>query len=118
MKKAYFNNSLMREKAFVMGIDPKILYKDIKSEEPVLVQGIIDALFIEDDEIVVVDYKTDSVERIENLKERYRAQLQLYGNAVEASFGKKVKELIIYSTKFQDELIIHQTKGCVEQEGE
>lgn len=35
-------------------------------EETVLVQGIIDAYFIEDDEIVLVDYKTVRYHRGEN----------------------------------------------------
>ncbi len=33
------------------------------SQERVLVQGIIDAYFLEGDEIVLVDYKTDRVRR-------------------------------------------------------
>ena len=39
-------------------LDPKW-----QCEENVLVQGIIDAYFIEDEEIVLVDYKTDFVRR-------------------------------------------------------
>lgn len=83
-----------------------------------LVQGIIDALFIENDEVVIVDYKTDSVEKLSDLEDRYKAQLELYGNAVKESLGKKVKELIIYSTKFGDELVMEYTGKCVEVKGE
>ena len=36
---------------------------DLWQGETVLVQGIIDAYFVEDGEIVLVDYKTDRVRR-------------------------------------------------------
>ena len=63
----------------------------------VLVQGIIDAWFIEDGEIVLLDYKTDRVEDEETLLRRYRLQLELYKRALEAATNKKVKEVYIYS---------------------
>ena len=66
-------------------------------EELVLIQGIIDAFFYEEDEIVIVDYKTDRIFRGEELAERYRAQLVYYGKALEMMTGKKVKERLIYS---------------------
>lgn len=66
-------------------------------EEMVLIQGIIDAFFYEDDEIVVVDYKTDRVHRAEELSEKYHAQLEYYEKALEMMTGKKVKEKLIYS---------------------
>ena len=107
MKKAYLEGKLFREKPFVMGIkacdiDPE----QYKSEELVVVQGIIDAWFIEDDEIVVVDYKTDSVNNIKDLDARYRSQLEYYGKALSDMTGLKVKQLVIYSTKFDQELVL------------
>ena len=60
-------------------------------------QGIIDAFFIEDDEIVLVDYKTDRVKTEDVLIGRYKKQLELYGKALESITGKRVKEKLIYS---------------------
>ena len=107
MKKAYSEGKLYREKPFVMGIpacdiDPE----QYKSKELVVVQGIIDAWFIEDDEIVVVDYKTDSVGNIKDLDARYRSQLEYYGKALADMTGLKIKQLVIYSTKFDQELVL------------
>ena len=68
-----------------------------KSSEPVLIQGIIDAYFYEEDGIVVVDYKTDYVKQGEELLEKYGRQLDYYETALEKLTGKKVKEKVIYS---------------------
>ena len=63
----------------------------------VLIQGIIDAWFIEGDEIVLMDYKTDRVKEADELIRRYQLQLDLYKRALEASTKMKVKEVYIYS---------------------
>lgn len=47
-------------------------------EETVLIQGIIDAFFEEEDGVVILDYKTDRVHAAKELKERYQAQLDYY----------------------------------------
>ena len=74
-----------------------------ESEEIVLVRGIIDVYFEEDDEgLVVLDYKTDKVHNIEELELRYKAQLEYYAKALEQLTGKKVKEKLIYSFTLQE----------------
>lgn len=67
--------------------------------EYIMVQGIIDACFEENDELVLVDYKTDSVSTgvREELTKRYRTQLQLYARALTQMTGKKVHEKLIYA---------------------
>ena len=71
-----------------------------KTNEPILIQGIIDAYFIEDGDYILIDYKTDNIPmKNENiLIERYALQLQLYAKALEKSTGKRVRESMIYST--------------------
>ena len=64
------------------------------------------AMFEEEDKIVILDYKTDAVNDMYELDMRYRKQLELYSQAVSASLGKEVKELVIYSTKFGKELML------------
>ena len=63
----------------------------------VLIQGIVDVWFLEDGEIVLLDYKTDMVSSEKTLTDRYAVQLELYKRALEAATGKKVKETYIYS---------------------
>ncbi|MDR3313082.1 MAG: helicase-exonuclease AddAB subunit AddA [Oscillospiraceae bacterium] len=62
-----------------------------------IVQGIIDCAFEENGALVLLDYKTDRVDSMEELRERYAAQLQMYRHAMERCFGLKVSELLIYS---------------------
>ena len=71
--------------------------------ETILVQGIIDAYFVEGGEIVLVDYKTDRVGRgqEEKLVSLYRVQLEDYAQALERMTGMKVKEKVIYSFALQ-----------------
>ena len=96
MKAAAEREELFTERPFVMGQSADEIEHD-GSDTMVLVQGIIDAFFIEDDEIVLLDYKTDVINSAEELKNRYQKQLDLYQCALEANLGKKVKEKLLYS---------------------
>ena len=119
MKKACEVGKLFREQPFVIGVPSNIdeyfgkLSEDDKLkvtvddiEDMILIQGIIDAYFIEDDELVIVDYKTDNRETIEKIGELYKTQLDYYAMALSRLTGKNVKEKIIYSTKFKTHLIL------------
>lgn len=94
----------MREVPFSYGVYTDEIYKDWKEEkEIVLVQGIIDLLLIEGEEVILVDYKTDrtqSFTSVEELKteaiKRYGIQLDLYSKAIEASMDKKVTSKFLY----------------------
>jgi helicase-exonuclease AddAB, AddA subunit, Firmicutes type len=100
MREAYIKGTLERERSFIMARPASEIYPDAHTEEPVLIQGEIDAFFEEDGGIVIVDYKTDRVDA-ENgekeLRKRYEKQLQLYADAVARGTGKKIREVIIYS---------------------
>lgn len=98
MQKAKEQGALYQEQPFVIGL-PGSEFPDADPEETVLVQGIIDAFFYEDGEVVVVDYKTDRVSRAQELVERYHAQLEYYDQALRMLTGRKVKERLIYSFK-------------------
>ena len=97
MERAEAGGLLHREQPFVLGVPAYEIRSDWQSEEMVLVQGIIDAWFEEDDGIVIVDYKTDRVRTMQALAERYHIQLEAYAKAVERLTGKPVKECGIYS---------------------
>ena len=97
MGDAYKTGNLMREKPFMMGVSAKELDDKFPDDEMVLVQGIIDAWFMEGDDIILMDYKTDHVLYEDDLVKRYKIQLDLYKRALEASTGKRVKEIYIYS---------------------
>ncbi len=83
----------------MMSVPAASLNERWAADETVVVQGIIDGFFREEDGIVLVDYKTDWVpEREEGfLKEKYGAQLDVYAEALERLIGGKMKEKIIHS---------------------
>ena len=104
MHQAAQKNLLKKEQPFVLGVDAAEIYPGEESTEIILVQGIIDAYFEENGELVVLDYKTDKVKSGLELKEKYHAQLDYYAKALEQLLGKKVKEKIIYSFTLGEEI--------------
>ena len=66
-------------------------------EEMVLIQGIIDVFWVEEDGIVLLDYKTDRVDSATRLRDMYKEQLDLYAEALERIFRLPVKEKYLYS---------------------
>ncbi|MDE5678822.1 MAG: PD-(D/E)XK nuclease family protein, partial [Lachnospiraceae bacterium] len=105
MRAAATSGKLYREQPFVYGISAARL-KDksrpdgenlFPAKETVLIQGIVDAFFEEEDGLVLLDYKTDVIKAPEELVKRYRVQLDYYEEALESLTGKKVKERMLYS---------------------
>ncbi|MCL2859464.1 MAG: UvrD-helicase domain-containing protein [Oscillospiraceae bacterium] len=72
----------------------------------ILVQGVIDLYFEEDNELVLVDYKTDYIVEAELIINKYKEQLGLYKKALEEATGKKVKAVYLYSIYLNKELEI------------
>lgn len=97
-------NRLFKEQPFVLGVPATDLWKEEEEGELVLVQGIIDVYFEEEDGLVVLDYKTDRVRESRELVERYHGQLDYYARALEQATGKTVKEKIIYSVTLGEEI--------------
>ncbi len=71
---------------------------DIYDDETILLQGVIDCYFEEQDGIVLVDYKTDHLpgEGSGVIRDKYRTQIEHYTRALEKITGKRVKERYIY----------------------
>lgn len=106
MAKAAAESTLHLEQPFMLGFSAKEIYPGQGSQEMIIVQGIIDAFFLEEEEIVLVDYKTDLVEKgqEQSLVKKYQIQLDYYAKALERLLGKKVREKIIYSFALGKEL--------------
>ena len=109
MKKAAKNAKLYKERQFVTGVPFSEMDKEAKTDDLVVVQGIIDVYFDEEDGMVLVDYKTDRVKEGEEgiLIHRYHAQMESYKQALEKITGKNVKEIYIYSVTLQKTIMVH-----------
>ena len=100
MKEAAQRGQLYREQPFVIAMPANQMKKEYETEEEILVQGIIDAYFEEEDGLVLVDYKTDKVQKGQEkeLIEKYKVQMRYYKKALEMITDREVKEIYIYST--------------------
>ena len=88
-----------REKPFYINIPAKDIYEE-EIQENILVQGIIDLYYInKNDELILVDYKTDYVEKGKEIElvNKYKNQLNIYEKALEKALNKKVTKKYIYS---------------------
>ena len=95
-----------KEKAFYINLPADYIYNNGLKDE-ILIQGIIDLFYInEQDELILVDYKTDYVKDEEELLEKYNKQLELYEMALEQSLNKKVSKKYIYSTHLNKEILL------------
>ena len=106
MCKAAKRGQLSLEQPFVLGISADRLNNKFPKEETVLIQGIIDAFFVEDGKIVLMDYKTDAVSSKQALIDRYELQLDYYREALEKITGMKVEQKLIYSFALNETVIL------------
>ena len=98
---------IKKETPFYTYINTKEIYNTQNSEN-ILVQGIIDLYYInQQNEVILVDYKTDYVEGSgEELIDKYKVQLEIYKKALEESLKEKVKHVYIYSIYLNKEIEI------------
>ena len=116
-----------KEEAFYINVPAKDVMKT-DLDENILVQGIIDLYYItKEDELVLLDYKTDFVPQKEPvpmeqetkithpneksaeemLIERHKPQLMLYKEALESGLNRKVDRVWIYSTGLGKEILVN-----------
>lgn len=93
---------IWKEKQFIYLAHANDVAESYPEDEDILIQGIVDTFFLEEDGLVIIDYKTDYVspenpeESIRQIKARYTKQLDLYEEALYQITGIPVKEKVIY----------------------
>jgi len=95
-------SKVYKEKEITFEIPSNYYDKTIKSGN-ILTSGVIDLLFIKDNVYHIVDYKTDKVDSLDELIDRYKVQLDLYEIGIKNIYNaKKVKKYIysIYLNKY------------------
>lgn len=84
--------TVWREMKFIVSANEQDLPSDAS-----MIQGIADCVFVEDGQVVILDYKTDYTKDGEDIKARYAPQLAIYYRAVGQITGMPVKECVLYS---------------------
>ena len=101
------SSSLLREESFLCGFTPQELHslvphfqvpEEADEDELIIVQGVIDAAFLEDGQWILIDYKTDRYFSAETLA-MYQTQLAIYGQALGRITRRPVKEKILYQVR-------------------
>lgn len=93
---------VVRELPFSLKLPVHAIHPDWKGqEEMIMVQGVMDCLYLDEDGWHLLDYKTDRLsgrfhseeEALRHLKERYRVPMTLYQQAIERIWKQKVSEV-------------------------
>lgn len=88
---------IRKELPFSLLVPASEYYRHCEKGETVFLQGIIDCLLIEEEGLVIIDYKTDRVAAPGILRDRYRPQLLVYREAMETILQKPVKAMALWS---------------------
>jgi len=94
------SETVKREMRFLTELPAKTVNSELSNQfdsENIIVQGAVDICFIEDDGVVILDFKTDRTDDPQDLINAYSEQLRIYALACEKIFEKPVKETKIYS---------------------
>ena len=105
-KRLIASKRVERELPFSMLFDGNRVYPDVEAGERLFLQGIIDTAFVEDDQWILVDYKTDRVKSGDELVHRYKIQMDLYKEALETLTGMPVKASYIYSFRLHEAILL------------
>lgn len=91
------SSNILREFKFSI-LDDASRYGDGLEGEQVLLQGVVDCALVEDDGLIVVDFKTDYVtdEMLPILTGRYQAQVEAYADALSRIYECRIKEKYLY----------------------
>ncbi len=102
-ERIFKSKNIYKEQIFTLGLPFKEVYPDITEsgvdiDKNIIVKGMIDCFFEEEDGCVLIDFKTDLVteDTIDTVAELYRIQLELYARAIKQGFGKDVTEIYLY----------------------
>lgn len=103
-KRLLNSQRVMKEYGFSVLRKAGEFYPELSGElknEQIVIEGKLDCAFLEDDGIVLIDYKTDNISDENKLLEMYKSQLDVYKSALEECEGVPVKEVYLYSFKLK-----------------
>ncbi len=91
------SKTVLREFKFSI-LDAGEHYDPILQEEAILLQGVVDCAIIEEDGILLLDFKTDRVtlETLHQRAEHYRPQVLAYAHAMARIYERPVKQALLY----------------------
>ena len=88
---------ILREDKCSVKLPVKNISCDFNYSNEIIVQGAIDCLFMENNNYVIIDYKTDRITNKTDFVNKYFVQLDIYKQAIEQIKNINISELGIYS---------------------
>lgn len=99
---------IRKEMPFSILLPASSFYPNCEEGEKIFLQGVMDCLIENEKDIIIIDYKTDRTLSEEDLKDHYKVQLQVYGEAAEKLLGKPVTHLYLWSFTYGKALKIEK----------
>ncbi len=111
-KRVQASETVSREFPFSVLSEARRFYPEAPEGEEILLQGVIDCWFEEEDGITVIDFKSDRVspQQLEERAEEYRGQLATYAYALREMTGKPVQRQILYFLRSHTEIDLAPSK--------
>ena len=88
-------DNVKREQSFYAEVNGRDVRQDYDGD--ISIQGQIDMYFIENGEIVVIDYKSDTIDNLAKEQKNYEFQVEIYTKILEKLTGMKIKEMYLYA---------------------
>lgn len=104
-KLIYFSNSDLYKQCLTMKIEKEFPFT-VKRENDLL-QGTIDFLAYNDNEVILIDFKTDQNSTEKELIDHYQSQLNLYHEALKVIFPNLLIKIFLYSFELGHEILIN-----------
>lgn len=90
-------SAIRKEMPFSILLPARSFYPECEEGENIFLQGVMDCLLEYEKDFIIIDYKTDRTMTEEELKNHYKIQLQVYGEAAEKLLRKPVSHLYLWS---------------------
>lgn len=91
------NTKIFKEQQFIIKDKHCNLIDGSSDETKVMVQGVIDLMLVTGGKAIIIDFKTNRTNDIEDLKSKYRLQLKLYKYALSNAKNVNVEDTYLYS---------------------
>lgn len=104
------STQIFKEFRFTVKINASLVDDTLQppfDSQKILLQGAVDLAYLDDNNnLVIVDYKTDKVNDSDVLREMYGKQLEIYKNAMEQCTDYKVSKCFIYSVHLGTQVLV------------
>ncbi len=91
------NTKIFKEQQFIIKDQHCNLIDGSSDETKVMVQGVIDLMLVTGGKAIIIDFKTNRTNNIDDLKNKYKLQLKLYKYALSHGKNVDVEETYLYS---------------------